>query len=147
MNDYLFALERIKRGQIHDDLYKVCQEDLDTIEDALKKYNELTSKTMILCARTSGKQKMLIDMICKNYKEVRVSTLESDKKFIAFDIIKEKRVYTNVLFYCFERDGLESYNNFLDRSCLSRYRLTKEEYDLLKEALTTDNECQKENKK
>ena len=31
MNDYLLALERIKRGQFYDDLYKICHEDLDAI--------------------------------------------------------------------------------------------------------------------
>ena len=139
MNDYLSALERIKRGQIRDDLYEVCHEDLDTIEETLKKYNELTSKTMILCARTSGKQQMLIDMICKNYKDVRVSTLESDKKFIAFGIIKEKRVDVHMLFCCFEKGGLERYNKVLDEFLTSpKYHLTKDQFDLLKEVLLNE---------
>ena len=137
MNDYLLALERIKRGQFYDDLYKVCHEDLDTIEDALKKYNELTSKPMLLCARTSGKEQMLIDKICKNYKEVTVTNLESNKKFIAFGIIKEKRVDVHMLFWCFEKGGLKRYNRFLDAFFeSSKYHLTKEQFDLLKEVLS-----------
>ena len=166
MNNYLEALERIKRGQTSDDLYKIRHEDLEVIEETLKKHNELTSKPVLLCARTSRKEQILIDKICKNYKEVTVTNLESNKKLIAFDIIKEKRVDICMLFNCFERGGLERYNDFLDKvylylpRChlakeqfdfldkvylyLPRYHLTKEQFDLLKEVLTTDNECQKD---
>ncbi len=59
------------------------------IETALKNYEELTSKPMILCVRTHGYTQALIDTICKNYKEVKITNLEDEKKLKALEIISQ----------------------------------------------------------
>lgn len=59
------------------------------IETTLKNYEELTSKPVILCGRTHGYTQALIDTICKNYKEVKITNLEDEKKVKALEVIKE----------------------------------------------------------
>ena len=111
-------------------------ENIEIIKNALKNYEELTNKQVILCGRKSRKTQAIIDMICKNYKEVAITNLEDDKRLKAFGIIKEKRVDVHMLFWCFEKGGLERYNRFLDAFFeSSKHRLTKEQFDLLKEVL------------
>ena len=59
------------------------------IETALKNYAELTNRPVILCGRTHGYTQALIDTICKNYKEVKITNLEDEKKLKVLEIIKE----------------------------------------------------------
>lgn len=105
------------------------------IGDALKNYEELTSKPVILYGRTHGHTQALIDTICKNYKEVKITNLEDEKKLKAFEIIKKKKVDVGYLFEMitlFDRKGLRQYN----LSCYGiKKTLTKEECCLLKEVL------------
>jgi len=54
-----------------------------------------------------------------------------EKELKALEIIKEKKVMINALI----RISFNEYNDYLDRFYLSKERLTKEEYDLLKKVL------------
>lgn len=107
------------------------------IEIALKNYEELTSKQVLLYGRTHEEAQKLIDIIYKNYKEVKITNLIDENKVKAFDIIKEKnvnvRAFKKVLLMTQNDDvKLNSYN-----SQNHRYEddLTKDEFDLLKEVL------------
>lgn len=112
MSKELQALERIK-SHYKD---KVCidvLDDFDIIETALKKYEEPTSKPIMLCGRTHGYTQALIDYICKNYKEVKITNLVDEKKRKAVEVIKEKK--------------------WLIEDILNAFIEDKEKYDLLKE--------------
>ena len=132
----LEALERIKniktlsvperRVVTFQEKYK---EELNIIETALKNYQELLEKPCVLVGRTQGHTKALIDTISKNYKEIKITSLEDEKEIKAFEIIKKKNVSTIGLKY---HSTCENYNNDLLKG---EYPLTKEEYDLLKEVL------------
>ena len=106
------------------------------IETALKNYEELTSKPIILYyGRTHGHTQALIDMVFKNYKEVKITNLEDEKKLKALKIIKEKKVDVFGLICCIqlnEYTALETYN--MKENCHNCF-LTQEEFDLLKEVL------------
>lgn len=114
-------------------LSEVIPERFNIIETALKKYDELTSKPVFLCGRTNGHTKALIDYICKNYKEVKITNLEDEKKTKAFEIIKEKIVdiygIKNSIDVYDYNAGIEYEDNFENRL------LTQAEYELLKEIL------------
>ena len=110
-------------------------ENIEIIKNALKNYEELTNKQVILCGRKSRKTQAIIDMICKNYKEVAITNLEDDKRLKAFEIIKKQKVIVYKLFTCFEKGGLERYNNYLYVLNLPECYLTQEQFDLLKEVL------------
>lgn len=118
------------------DTHELCEyvaKRKEIIETALKNYEELTSKPVILCERTHGHAQALIDMISKNYKNIKITNLEDNKKLKAFEIIKKKRVFIGELL---QSDSLEEYNDYVEEQ--GRYdedKLTQEEYDLLKEAL------------
>ena len=132
----LEALERIKniktlsvperRVVTFQEKYK---EELNIIETALKNYQELLKRPCVLVGRTNGHTKALIDTISKNYKEIKITSLEDEKEIKAFEIIKKKNVSTIGLKY---HSTCENYNNDLLKG---EYPLTKEEYDLLKEVL------------
>ncbi len=141
MSKELEAFERIKNHTLSyvGDTYKTLTdsremqvEDLDIIETALKNYEELTNKPVILY----GKTQALIDAICKAHKEVKVITIIDEKKIRAFDIIKKKRV--NVLELC-TCANYETYLAFFNKwnwyGEYDEYILTQEEYDLLREVL------------
>ena len=101
------------------------------IETALKNYAELTNKPVILYGRTHGHTQALIDTICKNYKEVKITNLEDENKVNALEIIKKKEVNVAALL---ELDNLQQYNNYCDMVGGCK-KLTQEEYDLLKKVL------------
>lgn len=132
----LEALERIKniktlsvperRVVTFQEKYK---EELNIIETALKNYQELLEKPCVLVGRTQGHTKALIDTISKNYKEIKITSLEDEKEIKAFEIIKKKNVSTIGLKY---HSTCENYNNDLLKG---EYPLTQEEFDLLKEVL------------
>ncbi len=106
------------------------------IETALKNYEELTSKPIILYyGRTHGHTQALIDMVFKNFKEVKITNLEDETKLKALEIIKEKRVDVDYLITCIEQsiNPLQFYNEYIKE--FNGIELTQEEYDLLREKL------------
>lgn len=111
------------------------------IADALKNYEELTSKPVILYGRTHGHTQALIDTICKNYKEVKITNLEDEKKLKALEIIKEKTLTINDLYwlkngdYREYRKNLETLYSGVEEEHLQKILKTQEEFDLLKEVL------------
>ena len=111
---------------------KVCDENcryLDIIETALKNYEELTNKPVMLYGSTHGHTKKLIDIICKNYKEVKITNLEDEKKLKVLEIIKEKKV--DCLLITISQTVMD-YNDMCEEDNVN---LTQEEYDLLKEVM------------
>lgn len=139
----LQALERIK-SHYKD---KVCidvLDDFDIIETTLEDYEKLTSKPIMLCGRTHGYTQALIDTICKNYKEVKVTNLVDEKKLKALKIIDDCDVDVWLLKHCdysnycrVRRLCLESTGNAdVDDSGKEVINLpTEEEFDFLKEVL------------
>lgn len=102
----------------------ICEkEDFATIETALKNYQELIERPCVLVGRTSGHTKALIDVISKNYKEIKITNLEDEKKLKALEIIEP---YCIVAKYPDDTYELA----FCRKICIE-----KEEYDLLKEVL------------
>ena len=118
----LEALEKLSYGIISQEVYK-------TIETALKSYEELTSKPVILYERTHGSSQALIDYICKNHKEVKIINLEDEKKLKALEIIKEKRV--DVIVVCLS-PSCKAYNKAKTDISLD---LDETQFGLLKEVL------------
>ena len=117
----LDALEEIKHTT---DLYRPNElngykEELDIIETALKDYQVLKNKYDVLETEYCDQQRSML-----KYDEVK------DKKFKAFEIIKEKNV--NV-FYLKNANSVEEYNIGLDLPKI--WQLTQEEFDLLEEVL------------
>ena len=115
-------------GEYIGESFEVYKDELDLIETALKNYEELTNKPIILYGRTHGYTQALIDTIRKNYKEVKITNLEDEKKLKALEIIKNKNVSICWLKACKDR---AEYNDLVDKE----EQLTKEEYDVLKEVL------------
>lgn len=101
------------------------------IETALKNYEELTSKPAILYERTHERSQALIDTICKNYKEIKITNLEDEEKVKAFDIIKKKEV---AVFFLNKSKDVNDYNHTL-KTYGTNQELSQDEYDLLKEVL------------
>lgn len=137
----LEAWERIKNTPTYDnglvkDFHPSCCE---IIETTLKNYEELTSKPVILYERSHERSQVLIDYICKNYKEVKITNLEDENKLKALNIIKDKRVDVGWLLHYIDlkKDDytpLKWYNENLPLIDKDK-ELTHEEYDLLKEVL------------
>lgn len=137
----LEALERVKSFRLsysnNDWLDKEEQDELfGVLETALKNYEELTSKPVILYGRTHGHTQSIIDTICKNYKEVKITNLEDEKKLKALEVIKE---LLNDLFdeIVFCDDNCEILFNDEDGLWKS-ITLPKDKYNLLKEVLTDE---------
>lgn len=126
-------LEFIRNYEIDDehrtlDMNYACKQSLDIIETTLKNYEELTSKPVILCGRTHGYTCSLIDRICKNYKEIKITNLEDEKKIKALEIIKERKVNLEYIKCC---DTYEQYCLI----CSYANEITEEHFGLLKEML------------
>jgi hypothetical protein len=111
--------------------YEISGDLCYIIETALKNYEELTSKPIMLCGRTHGSSQALIDTICKNYKEVKITNLVDEKKRKALEIIKEKRVDVELLM---KTQNAIEYNRF-SKNVNQSHNLGQREYDLLKEIL------------
>ena len=60
------------------------------VEKALKNYEELKNKPIMLYGRTHGQTQELIDIICKNHKEVKITNLEDEEKLKALEILKNR---------------------------------------------------------
>ena len=125
----LEVFNKITSGGCKGKYHEYCE----IVETALKNYQELLGRPCVLVGRTNGQTQALIDKISKNYKEIKITNLEDEKKLKALEIIKEKEVdiygiknSENVYDY---NSGIENENNFENKL------LTKEEYDLLKEVL------------
>lgn len=116
MTKELEALKQIERDLEVENIFDDRIEEIKIIETALKRLEELEQKH---------------NKLLYNYQELVHCGLESEQKKVkAFEIIKEKRVDVNWLLACFTHTKeLESYNQ--DR----RHKITKEEYDFLKEVL------------
>lgn len=129
MSKELEALEVLKCG--YKDEKKVCitrscfDKNIGIIETALKDYQTLKIKYAELETEYCDKQRSML-----KYDE------EKQKKLKALKIIKEKEVNIPDLLDCIRNekgdyieDALKQYNMFQS----TRWQLTKEEYDLLKE--------------
>lgn len=125
----LEAFNKITSGGCKGKYHEYCE----IVETALKNYEELTNTPPILCRRTQGGTQSIIDYICKNYKEVKITNLEDEKKLKALEIIKEKRVNIFTFYECCSWHNPSNYNDSL--GCPVNCELTQEEYDLLKEVL------------
>ena len=130
MNKELRAFRKICRNLNSYEFTDEYKKNKKLIETTLKNYEELTSKPAILYGRTHGHTQALIDTICKNYKEVKITNLEDEKKLKALEIIKEK----NVWFWVFRRThNVNEYNEKVALYYPECDELTQEEYDILKE--------------
>lgn len=133
MSKELDALMRINQKFVQKEWNnkpRETEKDFELIENALKNYEELTNKPVMLYGRNHKKTQALIDTICKNYKEVKITNLEDEKKLKALKIIKEKEVDVG----WFNRaTSLYHYN--MGMGIKSYGALSQEEYDLLKEVL------------
>ena len=110
----------------------------DIIEKTLKDYEELTNKPVMLYGKTHEKTQALIDTICKNYKEVKITNLEDEKKLKALEIIIDKQVDIRIFISSAilgNHEEPDAYNFIV--SDVKRH-LTKEEFDLLKEVLKNE---------
>ena len=135
MSKELEALEQLKYyNTISNDDFDMTNE-LSIIETALKNYQELLERPCVLVGRKHGHTKALIDVISKNYKEIKIISLEDEKKLKALEIIKEKRVNVFWLMECIScyTNALEKYNE--EVLCKDIDCLTQEEFDLIKEVL------------
>lgn len=132
MSKELRAFRKICRNLNSYEFTDEYKKNKKLIETTLKNYEELTSKPAILHGRTHGHTQALIDTICKNYKEVKITNLEDEKKLKALEIIKEK----NVWFWVFRRThNVNEYNEKVALYYPECDELTQEEYDILKEVL------------
>jgi hypothetical protein len=99
---------------------KECQYQLDIIETALKEYDDMLFEIKALENTIKGLEEQ-ID--------------EKNKSLKALEIIKEKMVDVELFHTVIEdenqKDKLWSYNFWFE----NKYKLTKEEFDLLKETL------------
>lgn len=109
------------------------RENFKIIETALKNYEELTSRPVILYRKTHAKSKAIIDTICKNYKEVKITNLVDEKKLKALEIIIKHSLIIDDLLSCLEEE--HAYWDYHWQFEYSRQDLTREEYELLKEVL------------
>lgn len=105
-----------------------CEEELNLIETALKNYEELTNKPVVLYGRTQA----IIDTICKTHKEIKVINLIDKRKVKAFDTIKEKQVDVYILL---KTKSLDEYNEWYVGIQDDFMPLTQDEYELLREVL------------
>ena len=118
-----------------------CGKEIKIIETALKRLEEIDNKPKVILGRTHGQTKSMIDYVCQNWKEVKITNLDDEKKLKAFEIIKKKNItpYEDVL----QNGGYEDYLMFRnlckqdleENEILASKLLTKEEYELLKEVL------------
>lgn len=121
----LQALKKIKQARYFVDFeldVKVSEDykkELNIIETALKNYQELLDRPCVLVGRTHGHTKALVDTISKNYKEIKVTNLEDEKKLKAFEIIKE----------CFDLNGFD------ELVPNSKWFESEEKQDLLRKVL------------
>lgn len=89
MSKELRAFRKICRNLNSYEFTDEYKKNKKLIETTLKNYEELTSKPAILHGRTHGHTQALIDTICKNYKEVKVTNLEDEKQLKALETIRE----------------------------------------------------------
>lgn len=102
------------------------------IENALKNYEELTNKPVMFCRSTHGSKQALIDMICKNHKEVKITCLEDEKKLKALEIIIAK---PRTLFLVQTCENYDIYLALAQDIALIEDIYSPKEFDLLKEVL------------
>ena len=103
------------------------------IETTLKNYEELTSKPAILYRSTHGSSQALIDTICKNYKEVKITNLEDENKLKALEIFKEMFSFDFALRFSDNQAMLMIINKKTEEYW--ELPISKEKQDLLKEVL------------
>lgn len=113
------------------------------IETELKNYQELLEKPCVLVGRDRGYTKAIIDMISKNYKEIKITNIVDENKVKALEIIKDKRVDVgSFINYFVEHDNpYETYVLYfenpieIDYVVISEKLLTRGEFVFLKELL------------
>lgn len=106
---------------------------LEIIETKLKDYEELTNKPVILYGRTHGYTQALIDTICKNYKEVKITNLEDEKKLKALEIIKETPIFA--WYVTIYKDAYEMVADAKGFRANNSVEDLQQMFDLLKEVL------------
>lgn len=87
MSKELRAFRKICRNLNSYEFTDEYKKNKKLIETTLKNYEELTNKPVILYERTHGSSQALIDTICKNYKEIKITNLEDEKKLKALNEI------------------------------------------------------------
>ena len=132
----------VKRIVFASEVYK---EPIQIIETALKNYEELTSKPVILYGRTHGQTQALIDTICKNYKEVKITNLDDEKKLKALGLLDDCDIdiwllkhcdyenYCRIRRLCLEATGNADKCSDCDKEVINLP--TEEEFNELKEVL------------
>lgn len=137
MNKKLTPLERVLARLVHNLMYtenaKQCDKDIETLKSALKNYEELLKRPCVIMGRTNGYTQALMDAVSKNHKEIKITSLDDQKNLKAFKIIKRKKVNTGRIFIG-QYNTLEEYNMWENED----RKLTREEYDLLKEVLINE---------
>ena len=116
-----------------DDEEVMVNNAVEVIETALKDYELIKQAKIIVADKDVSDEDLekLINqrMFVGSLEQCEIKPLfdeETQKKLKAFEIIKEKRVDVS---YLVISDDLHDYNEGLDR----KWKLTQEEYDLLKE--------------
>ena len=120
---------------------QISDADSDVIFDSekepisQKEYEELKNKPVVLYGRTHEHTQALIDYICKNYKEVKITNIEDEKKLKALEIITSISKQTTHFRLIQRNMGNDKFNYYLAiDNC--EYRLKdKEEFALLEEVL------------
>ena len=106
------------------------EECLDVIEKALlelQAIKEAKPSEALKCLKSEKKIMWAYD-----YDIIKQALLKAEKLEKAWEIVKEKEIDTFYLRQCFKvKDSLEIYNN----CCKVGYKLTQQEFDLLKEML------------
>lgn len=106
---------------------EIAKEDINTIEQALLKAQELESENNALLEENKD---LYVELAFseKQYKELIECTNQYKK---VLEIIKEKQVNISLLRYCLDEwvDSLYQYNK---RTNIEKFKLTQEEFDLLK---------------
>ena len=136
MSKELTALEKLMNGRCNTCFSEVCETERNgacpnfknykIIETALKNYQELLKRPCVLVGRTNGHTQAMIDKICKNYKEIKITNLDDEKKLKALEIIKEIIPIEEEDFF---------YDKETDTYFFIGYKVSKKQFDLLKEVM------------
>lgn len=105
------------------------------IETALKDYEKLSKQRYVIFTRTHQQKEMFIDEICKSYKEIKVSSLEDEKKLKALEIIKEKNIDVGAIKECVSAYAYNDFKELTETAIVKREKMTQEEYEIVKEVL------------
>ena len=135
MSKELEALEWLNyyKNKLQNSGQTIRPNGFDIIETALKNYEKLTNKPITLYGRTHGHTQALIDTICKNYKEVKITNLEDKKKLKALVVLKDLFDFDFALRFPTNQPMLRITNKLTNEYW--EIPITQKGYDLLKEVM------------